>query len=104
MNFFIPHAKSSEEAESVFASISKFNNIPITEKRVFKVSYEHNGKRMIAEVGKSVDNYYKADGEVIAILERDKLLCVCLPNRGVLRGSPILVGVDQFSTHIEYFD
>ena len=104
MKFFIPHAKETKEAERVFASIAEFNKVPKQDKRIFKISYSHNGKRMTAEVGKPVDEYYKENGDVIAILQHDNLILVCLPNRGVLNGSPILVGFDEFSTHIEYFD
>lgn len=105
MKFFIPHSKETTDIEKVYLGIVKFNNAQITDKRIFKLTYQYNNKTMIAEVGKQIDTYYKeGDQLVIAIVEMKNLYCVCLPARGVLRGVPIYVGKNEYSIHVEYFD
>jgi hypothetical protein len=97
MKFFIPHAKDAAEAESVLSNIAKFVNttVPPIGQRIFKLRYTHNGQEMIAEVGKPANSYYReGEQEVIAIIGEDPIM-VCLPNRGVIRGGPILVGKDS---------
>jgi hypothetical protein len=105
MEFFIPHASSESEAESILASVAKFVGaaMPAPEKRVFRLSYSHNGRDFVVEVGKPAPAYYREhEQEVIAILPGDPFL-VCLPTRGVARGDPILVGASSVR-RIEYFD
>ena len=100
--FFIPLAKDDDEAESVLESIAKFIDRPMPSRRIFRITYTHNGKFMAAEVGESPDPYYREAGPVIAIFDGNPL-CVCLPDRGVARGGPILVGAQSVQSK-EYFD
>lgn len=95
MKFFIPHSKDEQESLSVLDSIAKFigNNTPNKLEMIYSITYEHNGKTMIATVGKSIDPYYKEGAaEVIAIFPPDNNgapFKICLPDRGVIRGEPI---------------
>ena len=100
--FFIPAAKDAAEAESVLENVAKFINRSVPTRRIFRITYIHNGKAMTAEVGKDPDPYYREKGPVIAIFGGDPH-CVCLPDRGVVRGGPILVG-QQSVQSTEYFD
>ena len=100
--FFIPLAKDSVEAESVLESIAKFISRPVPTRRIFRITYTHNGKFMTAEVGGDPNPYYREKGPVIAIFDGNPL-CVCLPDRGVSRGDPIMVGAQSVQSK-EYFD
>ena len=104
MKFFIPHAKDENQTKDVYDSIIKYAKKTlewdIDEKaKIREIEYMHNEKIHRAEVGKN----NKLNGEeVIAILKSNAYL-VCTPNRGVIRGLPILVGEKEIK-HIEYFD
>jgi hypothetical protein len=102
--FFIPAEDDPEKAEAILKSIADFiaAAVPPMAQRIFRVVYQHNGKDMIAEVGKDADLYYRERGPVVAILGSNPFF-VCLPNRGVLRGDPIMVG-SGYPTRVEYFD
>lgn len=93
MKFFIPAAESTDQAEQVYQSIRGFVGGPLSPRRVYKLTYTHNGKLLHAEVGKPD----QLVGEmVVAILFRDvgNLYFVCTANRGVIRGGPIFAGGD----------
>jgi hypothetical protein len=104
--FFVPLARNAEEAEQVWGAVKAFMLTigwdRVTDRRIFRLGYLHDGKHMEAEVG-SVHPYggpvdweegHEPRGEeVFVILERDGgPFLVCTPNRGVARGDPILVG------------
>ena len=105
MKFFIPAAKDKEQEEHVYDSIKNFLKKELgaimSERRIYSLSYTHNGKRLYAEVGKK-DEIEK--DVVIAILYEDtrNLYHVCTPNRGVLRGMSILVGAHDVSSAIDF--
>jgi len=105
MRFFIPHTKDSTDIEEVYSAILKHNNGLITDKRIFKITFYSDGKKIVAEVGKPLDGTRKeGDQLVIAIVEAENWYCVCLPTRGVLKGVPIYVGKKEHNIHLEYFD
>ncbi len=105
MKFFIPHSKTASEMEAVYLAIVKHNNALITEKRIFRLTYEHNSMQMFAEVGKPVDGYYKEGNQaVFAIVETETYYCVCLHTRGLSGSDPIYVGKQGYSNRVEYFD
>ena len=101
MEFFLPCADDLKIAEENYNAIKKFAEqqtfFEVTEKRIFSLRYEHEGRRHYAEVGK----VHGRIGElVIAILESKSLsgqtvFLICSPNRCVLRGEPMLVGEDE---------
>lgn len=95
MKFFIPAAKDKDQEDRVYNSIKQFLKDELganmSERKIFSLSYKHNGNNYYAEVGKN-DEIEK--DVVIAILyekTRD-LYHICTPNRGVVRGMSILVG------------
>ena len=106
MKFFIPHAKDKKQAEKVLQGIIKFakENFKgsawrdITNRRIFSLSYTHEGKKYHSEVGKLDD---RVNEEVIAILESYTYF-VCTPNRGVIRGTPVLVGKEEAKEIIDF--
>lgn len=91
--FFLPYASNEQIAEETWQGIRKFaeetTGWPVDEnQRIFSLAFTHNGTDYYAEVGKPEP----LTGEpVIAILSSATYL-ICTPNRGVLRGMPILVG------------
>lgn len=103
--FFVPGTKGNQEAEhlrdGVIAGLRDQGLAPIPTSRVFRLAYVHDGKNYLAEVGKQDPS----EGIIVLIFEGEGrgLYFVCTPDRGVLRGSPILVGhgdvtrVEEFS-------
>ena len=102
MKFFIPHAKDNKQAEEVLQNVKKFAKETIgwniTNRRIFSLSYTHEGKKYHSEVGKPDD---RVGEEVMAILESYTYF-VCTPNRGVLRGEPVLVGKEEADRIIDF--
>lgn len=100
MRFFIPHAKD-EKTENIWRGVKKFAEQttawPVGERKVYRLEFVHEGTKQVACVGKQLYGE-----EVIVILESVTYL-VCTPNRGVLRGLPILVGKNEVIA-IEFFD
>ena len=99
MKFFIPHAKDKQQEKKVYEGIKKFakdnTSWDIKERRIFSIEY--------AEVGK-IENLIGE--EVIAILESGysniSVYLVCTPNRGVIRGMPILVGEESVYSIVDF--
>ena len=103
MNFFIPKTSDSAEATKIYEASRTFceqqTGWPTTKRLIYSVRYRHNGHQHLAQVG-DLDN---TDGLVICIFETLQAFLVCTPNRGVLRGEPILVGRSAVS-YIEDFE
>ena len=95
MRFFVPAVKDEADAEMVWEATKKFAEEmlgwEISERRIFSIAYQYKGKNYHVEVGKPDPRSHEL---VIAILESTTYL-VCTPNRGVVRGIPILVGQDK---------
>ena len=104
MKFFIPGASCTDEAEAVLQSITRLEkrSMPAPQERIFRLAYEHNGERYVAEVGQPMDQYYDTRGPVIAIIGGHPLM-ICTPDRGVAHGDPIYVGTHCVE-YAEYFD
>lgn len=106
MRFFIPAAKDDEQAEEVLGQIRQFvdtgDGWNTNGRRFFKISYHHDGKDYVAEVGKP----HPEDPHevVVAILDTEgQCYYVCTTNRGVARGTPFLIG--KHHTHsVEEFE
>ncbi len=77
MNFFIPAAEDKTQAEEVYKSIKDFARQTlgweVTERRIFCLTYQHEGKRYYVEVGKPDPRVSEI---VVAILESNTYL-VC---------------------------
>jgi hypothetical protein len=95
MEFFVPDCETPEKAEQAWEAMRTFAKETlgwdVGQRRIFRVTGTHDGKPIDCEVGKT-EPY---GGEiVVAILESNAFL-VCTPNRGFLRGEPILVGTQE---------
>ncbi len=105
MKFFIPKAKNEEEAEQVYLSIAKFVSAPFSKQRIFKLDWNHNNKDMSCQVGSLLPAYYKMGEEpVLIIFDCGDHFKICTPNRGGLRGEPVLAEKDWQSKTILFED
>jgi hypothetical protein len=93
--FFVPHTETPEQAEEVWEATKRFAEEQlgwgISERRIFRVEYTHDGKDEEAEVGKTERRQKEP---VMVILESQSYL-VCTPTRGVAKGEPILIGIPR---------
>lgn len=102
-DYFVPHADSPEQAERVRAAVVQFARdngySPNEERRILSLAYTHDGTDYVAEV----DQVEPRTGEqVIMILDAGSVYLVCTPNRGVARGTPILVGRTEVRTGVDF--
>ena len=119
--FFVPFVDDAAKAERVWQGIKTLmedrHGWPrLTERRVFRLDYGHNGEREVAQVGEPHRHGHpkewdydktlettKAREVVVAILETEGgPFLVCTHNRGLVGGRPILIGTDQPVT-VAYF-
>ena len=105
MKFFLPAARTEEIAEQTYAGIAKFISakLPNDDKRIHSIKYTHNGINMTATVGKDCDSYYRESKSLVIAIFKSTPYKVCLAERGVLGGEPILVGNDTISEEV-FFD
>ena len=90
--FFVPYAKDDEHAESVWQSVKKFieqKGHIVSNRRIYSIHYSHNSKECFDKVG-GLDRYGKE--EILILLETNPVYLCCTRNRGVERGTPILIG------------
>lgn len=94
VRFFVPAARSDEESLAVWNGTRRFVmdtlGWSVTDRRVYSVDYLHDGDEVSATVGELEP---RVGEPVVAILETDQCWLVCTPTRGVVRGSPILIGL-----------
>jgi hypothetical protein len=104
MKFFIPAAKSPEDGEHVFKSIfdfAKSNGIPVIEgRRIFRITFHHNGVNQEAEVGR----IFQPMGEPVVAILKGITYLVCTTTRGVARGEPIMVGDNEIRAFEDFED
>jgi len=67
--------------------------------KIFRIEYIHDGKEYSAEVGKQDPR----TGELVIALLESATYLVCMPNRGIMRGEPMLVGKDEIR-NVEAFE
>jgi len=101
MEFFIPAAQDPAQAEEVYKAIAQFVTAPVTNKRIWKLQWKHNGMDMQCEVGQPLPAYYKTGSDpVLAIFDCGNLYKICTIYRGGKQGEPILAGKNYSSaTH-----
>src|SRR5262245_40343668 len=96
--FFVPFANETEQAERVWQDTKRFmeeQGHQVLDRRIYQLTYSHDGTRYHDAIGE----VNRAIGErVLVILDAGNLFLVCTPNRGVIRGGPILVG-KHWDTH-----
>jgi hypothetical protein len=103
--FFVPPAKDAPQAELTYEAIRKSVRLqasgPLDDRRIFRIDYRRNRKAFHAQVGEPERH---EGGLVIAILKQHEypLYFVCTPDRGVVRGSPILVGEDEIISSVDF--
>jgi hypothetical protein len=105
MKFFVPpHTKDDEQSEEVYEAIAKFVGGAVTNKRIWRLKWRHNGMDMEAEVDKPLPHYYQTGQEpVLAIIDCGNWYSVCTPNKGGYKGEPVMAGKGH-DTHVTYFD
>jgi hypothetical protein len=106
MKFFIPHATTPAMAEKAYASFCKSAvRLPHLPGRLFRISFPHDRRLSVAEVGKEITEWREPSGIVMAIIEAADLIQIFTLNRGGLRDGPILVapGEVRERTYFEDF-
>jgi len=106
MKFFVPSAQDEKAAEEIYEATKKFateNCGQLTDRRIQSIGFRDKGRFVSAEVGKIEPI---AGETVVAILEQSGTgpYLVCTPNRGVIRGMPILVGKQEISSIADFDD
>ena len=90
------------EARSVWRATRKFAEETlgweVSERRIFSISYRHDGMDYYVEVGEPDPRI----GELVLVILESNTYLVCTPNRGVLRGMPILVGQNEVKRIIDF--
>lgn len=103
MQFFIPKAKDDGQAGDLYEGARAFceqqTGWKTTSRQIYALRYRHDGVEHLAQVG-ALDSL---EGLVTCIFETAQAYLVCTPERGVIRGFPILVGRTDASD-IEEFD
>jgi hypothetical protein len=102
VKFFVPAASTPEQAEEVWNATRKFAGDtmagPIGARRIFRLSYLHKGKRLTAEVGQPEP----LTGEPVVVILDSNPYLVCTQDRGVVRGTPVLVGRGAVSEVVDF--
>ena len=101
MKFFVPSAENENEAEDTYQATRKFaveNCWPVTDRRIQAIGFRDKGRSVTAEVGK----IEPITGETVVAIFESRAYLVCTPNRGVLRGMPILVGRHEISSVTDF--
>jgi hypothetical protein len=118
--FFVPHTRDPDAAERVWeatrTSLEGQGFKPMESRRIFRLDYHHDGKRIEAEVGvpppygTKIDRDRLEEGgepqEVLLIFEcPGGLYLVSTWDRGAQRGDPILVKAGEpYQVQVTYFD
>lgn len=103
MKFFIPAANDHTRAEDVYQKIAQFAQAPITQKRIWKLSWVENGVNMESEVGRPLPFPYLTGQElVLAIFDCENLYKICTLTHGAVKGTPVLV-VKNSQCSVVYF-
>ncbi|MGO9085949.1 MAG: hypothetical protein ACLQBK_12035 [Candidatus Sulfotelmatobacter sp.] len=103
MKFFVPSAENEQRAEDIRDATKKFAadtlGWQVTDRRIQSISFQDKGKSVQAVVGK----IEPITGETVVVILESNTFLLCTPNRGVLRGMPILVGKNEV-TSVSDFD
>jgi hypothetical protein len=103
MDFFIPTIPQNDVEDffknSIVKFIESFGYNVLVDKRIYSITFSHNGKSITEKVGQISPSNREP---IFVILETDKLYLTCTRNRGVLGGEPMIIG-KQDVENIEYF-
>lgn len=103
MDFFVPSATNPQQAEAVFSSIATHISAPQQDKRVYKLSWQHEGQDCICEIGQPLPEVFRLDEAVLAIFDCGDEYQICTPNRGAIKFEPIHAAKSAVSD-VEYFE
>jgi len=102
--FFIPKAKDDAQAQEVWKCVKKFAeetlDWDISDRRIFSIAYQKHGKDYCVEVGKPDPR----NGELVVVILESMTYLVCTPNRGVLRGTPLLIAESELTDITDFPD
>jgi hypothetical protein len=104
MKFFVPYTGDDTEAERVWATARADlfdQGLPTTRRRIQALSLHHRGGRLLLKVGMDVPD---AGEPVMIILEASNLdvFYVLTPLRGVIEGSPYVLGLDEEGRALDF--
>lgn len=104
MSFFIPKANSQEQAESIYNAIALHVNAKVSNKRIARLTWEHEGKEVTASVGDLLPRCFGGENEtVLAIFDCGDVFKICTPNRGAVRFDPVITPL-LFVSDIQFFN
>jgi len=93
MKFFVPYVKDKKQEINFYDAIKKFAKETmgrdIKDRKIYHIKWRHGREDHEAKVG---EIQTRQNEPVMAILESKDIFFVCTPNRGAVRGMPILVG------------
>lgn len=103
MKFFIPTIEPENAEDFLENSVIRFIETQgfkiIRDKRIYSITFKHNGKLFTDTVGKiSLSN----NESIFVILETEQMYLVCTTNRGILRGEPMITG--KLDVDVSYFE
>ena len=103
MKFFVPPTKDDAQAKRIYESARSHCETQtgwrVLPKKIHALRYRHNGREYLTQVGYEDPS----DGLVVCIFESEEAYLVCTPQRGVLGGHPILIGLSEVSD-VELFE
>lgn len=107
MKFFMPAASDAKQAEEAYQATAKFmaaNMGEISPQRYYAIYYRHNGKELKAVVGEMDP----LEGQIVIAIFRTARengpFLICTPDRGVIRGHPILADGGPHTRAIHFED
>ena len=108
MEFFIPHAETSDASERIYQQIKKTTQSRlgglISERRIFRIEFMQDRTTYEIEVGKNA-NFHEVKEEVMAIYEWGDTYLLCTPSRGVDPRFPMPIIISKSSTtRVEDFE
>lgn len=101
MKFFVPSTDNEKAAEDIYQAAKKFaaeNCWPVEDRRIQSLGFRDKERFVTAEVGK----IEPITGETVVAIFESRAFLICTPNRGVLRGMPILVGKHEVSSVTDF--
>ena len=65
----------------------------VSDRRIFSIAYQKRGEDYYVEVGKPDPR----NGELVVAILESMIYLICTPNRGVLRGMPLLIAESELT-------
>ncbi|MBC8553229.1 MAG: hypothetical protein H8D23_26715 [Candidatus Brocadiales bacterium] len=103
----MPEITDPKEAEFFYQDIAENRKIKPEELecRVQELRWVHNGMKMVAQIGKPLNPYFKSgDDPVLAIFEVDNCYIICTHSRGGPGNGPAVFAGKSDAKSVKYFD